>query len=235
VKKILSFIPDKKRKPYLVNLVFNGDSFDGDENAFYSTLLDLQKKGKIKIETNGDISIKVLDKNVEDTYERMVIAYLLKNSVDLAGEKIFFPSLIKAKIDEYVASKNVYGLKALKSELDSVLHYKNPSISQQFVENRGKNLITVFGFLFFIITLVLAGFSFKSNWIVYSVVDIYPLFILSLTLSLQILVVAITPTQFLGRWRKDFYKEKLEWEAFKNFLSDLAMIKKYKPEDISAV
>ena len=233
VPEFLSFIPNKKRKPYLVNLVFNGDSFDGDENAFYSTLLDLQKKGKIKIETNGDISIKVLDKNVEDTYEKMVIAYLLKNSVDLSGEKVFFPSLIKSKIDEYIASRNVYGLKALKSELDSVLHYENPSISQQFVESRGKNLITVIGFLFFIITLVLAGFSFKSGWIVYSVVDIYPLFILSLTLSAQILVVAITPTQFLGRWRKDFYKEKLEWEAFKNFLSDLAMIKKYKPEDIS--
>ncbi len=233
VPEFLSFIPNKKRKPYLVNLVFYGDSFDGNENAFYSTLLDLKEKGKISIETNGDISIKVLDKNVEDSYEKIVIGYLLKNSVDLAGEKIFFPSIIKSKIDKYVASKNIYGLKALKSELDSVLKYKNPDISQQFVENRGKNLITVIGFIFFIITMLLAGFSFKSNWIVYSFVDIYPLFILSLTLLVQILVVAFTPTQFLGRWRKDFYKEKLEWEAFKNFLSDLAMIKKYKPQDIS--
>ncbi len=233
IPKFLSYIPNKKRKPFVVNLVFNGDSFYGDENAFFSTLLDLEEKGKIKIEANGDISIKVLDKNVDDTYEKMVIAYLLKNSINLNGEKIFFSSLIKSKIDEYTALNDINGLKALKSELNSILKYKNPAISQQFVENKGKNIITMVGFTFFVITLFLTGFGLTSNWIIFSVIDVYPLFILLLTLSAQILIVAVTPTQFLGRWKKDFYKEKLEWEAFKNFLSDFAMIKKYKPEDIS--
>lgn len=37
-----------------------------------------------------------------------------------------------------------------------------------------------------------------------------------------------------GRWKVSYYKEKLEWDAFKNFLSNLAMIKKYSlRKDIS--
>ncbi len=233
VPEFLSFIPNKKRKPYLVNLVFNGDSFDGDENAFFSTLLDLKEKGKIKIETNGDISIKVLDKNVEESYEKIVIGYLLKNSINLKGEKIFFPSLIKSKIDEYTAYKDINGLRVLKSEIDSVLHYKNPDISEEFVDRKGKNIITIIGFLVFMTALTLTGLAFSKGWVLFSVIDLYPLVILSLTLLIQIAVVIFTPTQFLGRWKKEFYKEKLEWEAFKNFLSDMSMIKKYSPEDIS--
>lgn len=47
------------------------------------------------------------------------------------------------------------------------------------------------------------------------------------------LVCILTPTQLFGRWKEDYYKEKLEWDAFKKFLSNFAMIKKYAPEDIA--
>lgn len=233
VPEFLSFIPNKNRRPYLVNLVFNGDSFNGDENAFFSTLLDLQKKGKIKIETNGDLSIKIIDTNVSDSYEKKVMDFLQKNSTNINGENYFFSYNIKSKIDRYKLSKNIAGLKSIKSEIEMLMKYKSPDISQQFVENKGKNIFTIFGFLFFLITIGLGVIISTSGWVVYSVVDLYPLFILSITLSTQILVIILTPTQFLGRWKKEFYKEKLQWNGFKNFLSDMAMIKKYSPKDLS--
>ena len=42
----------------------------------------------------------------------------------------------------------------------------------------------------------------------------------------------LAPHAFFGKWKANFYKEKLEWDAFKSFLSDYAMIEKYVPEDI---
>jgi uncharacterized membrane protein len=53
-----------------------------------------------------------------------------------------------------------------------------------------------------------------------------------LVLLVQAFVVAFAPSALLGRWKQDYYKEKLEWNAFRDFLSDYAMIKKYAPEDL---
>ena len=41
------------------------------------------------------------------------------------------------------------------------------------------------------------------------------------------------PSTLFGHWKDDKYKEKLEWDAFAYFLSDLALIKQYSPSDIS--
>jgi uncharacterized membrane protein len=60
-----------------------------------------------------------------------------------------------------------------------------------------------------------------------------PLVATALILFLQLSIVAFAPSALFGRWRGDFYKEKLEWDAFGAFLSDFAMIQKYAPEDIN--
>jgi uncharacterized membrane protein len=72
VPKYLSFTPSK-RKPWLVNLVFCGDVGKFDQNGFYATLLDLQRRGKIKSNvkdpTKGEksgITIQVLDPTAGD-------------------------------------------------------------------------------------------------------------------------------------------------------------------------
>ena len=63
--------------------------------------------------------------------------------------------------------------------------------------------------------------------------DIYPIFVLISALTVEVYIVNRTKTQVFGRWKKNYYKEYLEWQAFKNMLSDLAAIKKYKPEDMA--
>ncbi|MCW3135798.1 MAG: nickel-dependent lactate racemase [Canidatus Methanoxibalbensis ujae] len=70
VPKFLSYVP-KKRKPWVVNLVFKRDAFDFDEDGFYATLLDLHRRGILRIESDEEnLRIKLL-KGVEAVFRRL--------------------------------------------------------------------------------------------------------------------------------------------------------------------
>ena len=49
----------------------------------------------------------------------------------------------------------------------------------------------------------------------------------------QAVIAFAAPSTLFGHWKDDRYKEKLEWDAFTHFLSDMAMIQKYAPADLS--
>ena len=79
VPTYLSTVPNPERKPWLVNLVFRKGASDLDEDAFYATLLDLQRRRKIRIETReGGMKIFILDRNVDDAYEKRTMEFLGK-------------------------------------------------------------------------------------------------------------------------------------------------------------
>ena len=65
----------------VVNLVFKGDAFDFDEDGFYATLLDLDRRGAIKIESTDGTRIMLLDAPAKDidSYERKVLNFLKDN------------------------------------------------------------------------------------------------------------------------------------------------------------
>ena len=55
VPKYLSFVPDPAKKPWVVNLLFKGDAMTFDEDGYYATLIDLHRRGIIRItEKEGD-------------------------------------------------------------------------------------------------------------------------------------------------------------------------------------
>ncbi len=227
VPEFLSYIP-KKRKPWLVNLVFHGDAFKCDENAFYATLLDLQRRGYIEIEPyeskgkirrRKELRIKVLKRDTDDRYERSVLNFL-----DSFLENGVFDTRKLRRL-----AKDKDEARRIASWFDVVMKYTD-RISEEFVENRGK---TIFSRVM-LITVILSIVSFIAA---IPVAKLYPntisFPILMLTMFAQALVCILTPTQLFGRWKGDYYKEKLEWDAFKKFLSNFAMIKKYAPEDIA--
>ncbi|MDD1652198.1 MAG: DUF2207 domain-containing protein, partial [Methanomicrobiales archaeon] len=41
------------------------------------------------------------------------------------------------------------------------------------------------------------------------------------------------PPTLFGRWKDDYYREKLQWDAFARFLSDIALMEQYAPADLS--
>jgi uncharacterized membrane protein len=55
----------------------------------------------------------------------------------------------------------------------------------------------------------------------------------SIIIIIQSIMAMAFPSTLFGKWKGSTYREKLEWDSFKKFLSDLALIKKYAPEDLS--
>ncbi|WP_456393001.1 DUF2207 family protein [Persephonella sp.] len=233
VPQFISFIPDKSLKPYIVNLIFNSDAVYGDENGFYATLLDLHMRNKIKIKDYGtDLQIEIIDEETDDPYEKKVFYFLKSFTVD--KEKRFFSSaMLESRADSLYTARELDGLQMLKNQMDSVFRYKNPDITNRFLETSGKRIFYIFSIPVLIAVAIFSGvylFTGINSHFLY--IDLYPLFILSITLGIQVLMVFRTPSQFLGKWKNDYYRLKLQWDGFKKFLSDLAMIKKYAPEDI---
>ncbi len=225
VPSFLSFVPNPDRPPWFVNLVFTGDAFEGDENAFFATLLDFYRRGIIDIE--GD-KIILKGGSLKDPYEKKVYFILRRLSKEEGGNLVFKPEYV-----EELKNKEPERLKFLKGEINLLLNYKNPVVSVQFVDDRGarvvKGLLSVsFSITFFLFIV----FSFEKRVFFYTF-DIYPFVVLFSGFTFALFLVSLLPTQFFGRWKENYYLERLQWEAFKNFLSDLAAIKKYAPQDIS--
>lgn len=157
-----------------------------------------------------------------DVYESDVMKFLMKYSKN----NVFDPEYIKSLAQKYKSSKDK--LKKLKDELDKIMEYPRYSskVVNAFLETRGKKIIIAL----LVISILLAVFLYFIPKYSQTFNEV---FYLSIVFVVQNIILALTPTSLFGRWKANYYKEKLEWDAFKNFLSNLAMIKKYSPEDIS--
>jgi hypothetical protein len=78
VPEYLSMVPDPTIKPWIVNLLFTGDPLDFDENGYYATLLDLHRRGIIRLSlaSPGHVQIRILDDQPLDEYEKRVVKFL---------------------------------------------------------------------------------------------------------------------------------------------------------------
>ncbi|MCU0638202.1 MAG: DUF2207 domain-containing protein [Methanothrix sp.] len=224
----LSRVPCK-RKPWLVNLVFKGDAFDFDKNGFYATLLDLHRRGVLEIDSVTGTRIRMLKplESGEDEYEGNVLNFLRANSI--AG--VFNAGAFEDSIKNLQKSHDTSRLQELHRAMDGLLRYKNRDAAGEFVAGRSlrclgldlqpKNLIVILYLAVFFFAFS-GGFHILAN----------PLTAALLILLAQFTLVAFAPSALLGRWKQEYYREKMEWDAFRNLLSDFAMIRKYAPEDL---
>ncbi len=228
VPQFLSYIPNKERKPWLVNMLYYGDSTVTDQNAFFATLLDMEKRGFLELDTiGGDIKVRIKGKVPQDPYERKVLTFL----ITYAEGNTFSLEKIENRISELERLKDTESLKRIKADFDSIFSFSDKTLVEKFLTTKGHTLIRIVGLLcIFIFGAFLIGILVISKK--------YPLYIYDLILLSTASIVLtniphlLLPSQIFGRWKGDFYKEKLEWEAFRNFLSDMVMMKKYSPEDI---
>ena len=85
----------------------------------------------------------------------------------------------------------------------------------------------------------LAGMVFLGITIIISLVCtdgvVYhrPAIVIWIVVLVQVAIAFAAPSTLFGHWKNDRYKERLEWDAFAHFLSDMAMIQKYAPADLS--
>ncbi|SNR74972.1 DUF2207 family protein [Desulfurobacterium atlanticum] len=231
IPEFVSFIPDKGKKPYLVNLLFSGDATSCDENGFYATLLDLKRRGFIDLaEKDGKVVVKVLSGRTEDPYEKAVLSFLTDFSEKINDSRILDFENLNKKIQDLIDKKDISTLRKIKSRFDAILGWKDGLLIYNYLDLKGYTVfktvaVFVMAFLLFfvVINLILAN----------PLIDIYKVLVHCGILFFQLLIFLILPPQVLGRWKEDRYREKLLWEGFKNFLSNFVMMKKYAPSDIS--
>jgi len=227
VPKYLSTIPNKERKPWIVNLVFKGDAIDFDDNGFYATLLDLHMKGKIKLSSKDDnLAIQILDQTSDDIYERRALQFLGKISkngvVDTDSTKEFAEDLTSG-------GRHRLGLVDLQRELNYLMRRAEPAVASQFMVSGRKRLLPIpLICILLLVTSLLAMFllpnltSILTAAVVTSIIPV-----------IQSVIAVAFPSTLFGKWLGLSYKEKLEWESFRKFLSDLALMRKYASEDLS--
>ncbi|HIH44394.1 MAG TPA: DUF2207 domain-containing protein [Candidatus Methanoperedenaceae archaeon] len=208
--------------------MFRKDPFDYDENGFYATLLDLHKREIINIETKDRLKIKLLKKPeiLKDEYEIKVFEFLERYSEG----SVFDTKAFEEKI-EALRAAIISGDSGAKSELNLIRDGMNDlrkvpekKIAGEFVMSGKKYAWMVFG-LFFFVALATISLS------MYLSLDagVYT----SLILLVQSVPSLFVSSALFGKWKENYYKEKLEWDAFKTFLSDFTLIKKYATEDVA--
>jgi uncharacterized membrane protein len=228
VPEYLSFIPDASLKPWQVNLLFKGDAIEFDDDGFYATVLDLHRQGKITVteKSGGGVTVRVNDERSTDPYEQRVLNFLANIAEDHVVDTAELQSLAETarrspgfqhRIMQYQQT-----LSALTKSVDA-------TIASQYVKD-GREKVLPLLFLgaipcgLAILTLVFApGAAFL----------LIPAGILSFIVAVQVGIAALFPSTLFGTWKGDHYKEKLEWDSFAYFLSDLALIKQYSPADLS--
>ena len=223
VPEYLNFVPNK-RKPWLVNLLFNKTAVKINEHAYHATLLDLHYRKIITIRKENDqikIQINRTDEKL-DGYEAKVFNFLSKWSTNNEFNTEEIQNKIYSKTYDYSQASSLQ-----KDLLILNKSYKN-KISKDFITNGRKIplFIGFFGMILFIIISILQS-SYVSTFPI-----LLTIFFFSLIFSFQGFILATAPPSLLGHWKEDYYKEKLEWDAFRRFLSDMAQLKKYNIQDI---
>ncbi|HUU74829.1 MAG TPA: DUF2207 domain-containing protein [Methanoregulaceae archaeon] len=229
VPQYLSFIPHPEMKPWEVNLIFKGDATNFDADGYYATLLDMHRKKILTIheKAGGEaVVIRVNQDHSEDGYEERVLAFLREVGTDGVVDSDELGILAEqAKTDKMAESRII----RYQQALSGVTRRTNPRLIARYIVDGRDHIIP----------LVFIGAAFCVISIIISVIAIplirllVPSAILWGFMILESGIALAFPSTLFGHWKGDGYKEKLEWDAFAYFLSDLALMKKYAPSDIS--
>jgi len=225
----LSFIPDPDLPPWKANLVFSGCAYQRDENGFYATLLDLHRRTKILLAEKADgegLIITVIDEEGLDSYERRVVGFLR----EAAGNA--------AHLD--TGDLEALAKKAGRNPGARIQVVRYEKRLQRLIEGGDKRISAKYGTggrfrlapLPITAGALLVGGILLIVWNPDTVNLVMPAVLLAAVALIQGAVAWHFPATLFGTWKGDFYRQKLEWDAFARFLSDLAQIKKYGAADL---
>jgi uncharacterized membrane protein len=225
VPRYLSTVPNRERRPWLVNQIFKSDALDYDADGFYATILDLHRRGIVSLESKpGGLLIRLVGGDLDDVYERRVMGFL--ESLGMGG--VVDTDRLE-RLSELIREGGESAAWAfeLQNRLESLTTGVDTDAASEFMVSGRRR---VFPLLLLPGLVIVAAFFFVSD----------PSFspirsaavIASLIPIVQVIVAAGFPSSLFGRWRGEAYREKLEWDAFTRHLDDLSQIERYPPEDI---
>jgi uncharacterized membrane protein len=118
---------------------------------------------------------------------------------------------------------------AYQRDLAMVTRKSDPSLIAKYIVDGREH---VFPFLFIGIAFSALSFILIITMPTLSSL-LVPAVILFGSVIVQAGIALAFPSTLFGHWKGDTYREKLQWDAFANFLSDLALMRQYSPADLS--
>lgn len=228
VPEYVSFVPDPALKPWQVNLLFKGDAVEFDENGLYATLLDLHRRGLVRVEEKqgGGVTIRLLKTSSDDRYEQRVLTFL----ANIADDHIVDTDELQNLAEVARRSPgSQHRIMAYQQTLSALRRDVDATISRRYIVD-GRDTVLPLIFLgaipcgLALLNLILApGAAYL----------LIPAAVLFFIVGVQVGIAALFPATLFGHWKDDRYREKLQWDAFAYFLSDLALMRKYSPDDLS--
>ncbi|RPJ53696.1 MAG: DUF2207 domain-containing protein, partial [Methanobacteriota archaeon] len=204
VPKYLSYVPNPSLKPWIVNLLFEGNADTFNENGFYATLLDLHRQRAIEITEKPDgkgVMIHIFEAaEGSDPYEKRVLSFLRELAADGDVDTGALTVLAnQAKKDSAARAKVL----RFQAELGSVTHRTDPTVTSAYiVDGRWRVLpIAAAGAVVAIVSVIL---FFVAS---YAGAFIIPAIIASILVIIEAGVAFAFPPTLFGRWKGDFYKE----------------------------
>ncbi len=142
VPPFLSTIPNKTRKPWIVNLVFKRDATDFDEDGFHATLLDLHEMGKIKVEVEDkEAVIHIINDRGLDRYENKVMDFLKKMAKNNVVRTEYMKELVEEAQHDSITEMKVIGL---KEQYGRLVAGTDNSVAGEYTTNGRKRLVPFF-------------------------------------------------------------------------------------------
>jgi uncharacterized membrane protein len=219
-----STTPNTALRPWQVNFLFRHNAGMLDEDALYATLLDLQRKKMIALTEKADqkhLEIRVLSPETTDVYEKKVLDLLTTYAEDGVFDT--------GKVEKLVNSFDTRGVSCGLMIRRLTRHNPDPSLVSRYIVDNSKKFRWFFigGIVMILICLALYGLDTMLGYILAVAL------VLWIVVIIQLFIAYKAPPALFGTWKEDHYREKLEWDSFEHFLSDLAMIKKYTPADMA--
>jgi uncharacterized membrane protein len=225
VPRYLSTVPNRERRPWLVNQIFKSDALDYDADGFYATILDLHRRGVVSLESKpGGLLIRLLGEGADDPYERRVLGFLGALSVGGVVDTDRLGLMAELIRNGGESATRAFGL---QNRLESLTTGVDMDVASEFMVSGRRRVLPL---------LLLPGLIVAAAFLFISEPSFSPIRSAAVTASLipivQVIVAAGFPSSLFGRWRGESYREKLEWDAFTRHLDDLSQIERYPPEDI---
>lgn len=219
VPRFLTRIP-KRRKPYEVNLLFYGDPDKVEDGAIIATILDLARRGYLKLEEEK-IKFTNKDPNKLDDYEGKVYWTLKKLAEETGSKKVLNLEKFRKIVQK---TGDITWLTFIKDLLEELYVVEN--IPKAY-DKTGRYLA-----LIVFIGLGVVGVWFGTNmeyinylWLGYALIA---------SAVSGIIAILTFDVYALGRYLPGYARERCEWSSFRRTLNEYALVREHAktPEEL---
>ncbi|MCD6403318.1 MAG: DUF2207 domain-containing protein [Candidatus Aenigmarchaeota archaeon] len=235
--------PPYPTKPYVVDFFVGGDVNDVSLNGFLATFMDLVRMKFFSLKSVTKKKGVLFKKQVKEFFIRA--NYPLSKAKEMLTEpeflvyEVFYKRIKEWKSLEKLRKEIAYD-KKVRMDFHETFNVFKKKVEKEcmpmltkFFNFKGVKYAFIVGVLaflsVFLFTVSIECFSSLPGYLT----RMYPLILISMVLPFLIpSIVLILPYRIFGKFSEEglvFYRK---WQAFKRFLTDVSLIKKYPPDSL---